>query len=167
MRWSILQSFLIAKVINMNHFMDKLNTIFNLNNHHKKTIGSYFHIMWHGEDIIMALYLSICLHSCFKLPIMYCCEDISLIRMFFHTYISSLCIQSNILHWSRPFSWKISIVHHLRPKCHNYKKYNSQIVHHFFLCDQMCWRGRIVIPSFHLSTNCSCLDIKLLYYNRV
>jgi hypothetical protein len=37
--------FSIVDVINMQYFMDKLNkkSIFNINKHHRKTIGSYFH----------------------------------------------------------------------------------------------------------------------------
>jgi hypothetical protein len=41
-----------------------------------------------------------------------------LIKKWFHTYVCSLCIQNDILHLIRPFSWKTSIVRHLRPKCH-------------------------------------------------
>ena len=35
-----------------------------------------------------------------------CYEHVFLEQMFFHIFVSSLCIQNDILHWNRPFSWK-------------------------------------------------------------
>ena len=49
------------------------------------------------------------------------CDVVSIFlqyKCFFYTYVSSLCIQSDTIHWNRPFSWKTSIVWLLRPKCH-------------------------------------------------
>ena len=93
----------------------KLNkmSISNINNH-QKTIESYFCSVWYGEDIIMGLYF-------LDLHIVWRCEHISSIQMFFHTYVASVCIHYDILHWNSPFSWKTSIVWHLSPKCYTTK----------------------------------------------
>lgn len=60
--------------------------------HQPKTIGSYFCNVWYNEDIIMGLYI-------YNLHSVWYCEHISSLQMFFHTYVASLWIQNDILHW--------------------------------------------------------------------
>ena len=58
--------------------------------------------------IYIYIYLRIVLH----------CEHTFWIKMLFHTYVSSLCIQNTISQWNRQFFWKILILWHLKPKHH-------------------------------------------------
>ena len=97
--------FSIVDVMNMQSFMNKLNmmSISNINKHHQKDykfLFLYYVIWWrHHHGTIL-----------FKLHVKWRCERIPPMKMFFHTYVSSSCIQNNILHWNRTFSWKTSLI---------------------------------------------------------
>ena len=75
--------------------MDKLNKMSNsnINKHHQNIIDHTFVVC---ENIIMELYFS-------KVHIVWHCEHISLVEMFFRTYSSLLYIQNDILYRNRPF----------------------------------------------------------------
>ena len=104
--------FSIINVMNMQSFMNKMS-ISNINKHHQKTINSYLHnvIRWkHRHEIIyLFVFNSI---VCDIVSIFFWSKKSLILN------VSSLCIQNDILHWNKPFSWKTSITPHLRPKCH-------------------------------------------------
>ena len=79
----------IEDVMNMQPFINKLNkmSICNINKHQKKKKIYDFYSVWYGEDIIMGLLF---IFNFKKSHIVWSCEHISLIKMFFHTYVSSL-----------------------------------------------------------------------------
>ena len=103
-----LSRFSVIDVKNMQSVVNKLSkmSISNINKHHYKTINSYFCSVWYGEDIITRLYMFLMWH----------CEHISSMEMFFHTLVSSLCIHNDILHWNKSFPWETMTIRYLRPK---------------------------------------------------
>ena len=138
-------------------------SIFNNNEHHSKTIDSYFHSVWYDHDIIMGPY-------CFELCIVWCCEHIPTIYMLFHTYIFELCIQNENLYQSRAFSCNSLIVRHwgqniIRSRIQHSDNIilscttkhvilKGKIVYHFNLL-QKCWLGiRIQVKPASLWWQC-------------
>ena len=74
-------------------------------------------------------------------------EHISSMHMFFHTYVSSLCVEMT-------FSWKTSLVWHLKIKCHNSKN-TAFRYYSTFLCDQMCLNGgrTVYLTNYRVQTS--------------
>jgi hypothetical protein len=116
LHWRKSLEFSIACVMSMQSFMDRLNkmSIFNIIKHHHNTIDFYFCNVWYSENIIMRYFT----HTHTQSHNVWCCEHISSIQ----DVLSFLCtfVMYTIWHFklNRPFSWKISIVRHLRLKCH-------------------------------------------------